>query len=174
MCFQFTNFLVMIERIYTLCLIIIIKSDVWSITHCLGLGHETMVCALCLFVFLWICDMPGLLRGTFVSWWYLPRIWTSDTDMQHYYHAALYVFLYSYEFVICLDCFVGHSCPGGICPESGPLTLTCSITTMLRCMSFCILMNLWYAWIASWDIRVLVVFAPNLDLWHWHAALLPC
>ena len=42
-----------------------------------------------------------------------------------------YVFLYSYEFVIWPDCFVGHSCPGGICPESGPLSLTCSITTTL-------------------------------------------
>ena len=27
----------------TLCLIIIIKSEVWTIIHCLGLGHETMV-----------------------------------------------------------------------------------------------------------------------------------
>ena len=44
--------LVMIERIYILCLIIIIKSEVWTITHCLGLGHETMVCAVCLPVFL--------------------------------------------------------------------------------------------------------------------------
>ena len=52
-CFQFTHFHVMIERIYILCLIIIIKSEVWTITHCLGLGHETMVCAVCLFVFLW-------------------------------------------------------------------------------------------------------------------------
>ena len=41
----------MIERIYILCLIIIIKSEVWTITHCLGLGHETMVCAVCLSVF---------------------------------------------------------------------------------------------------------------------------
>ena len=49
--FQFAHFLVMIERIYILCLIIIIKSEVWTITHCLGLGHETMVCAVCLFVF---------------------------------------------------------------------------------------------------------------------------
>ena len=53
MCFQFTHFLVMIERIYILCLIIIIKSDIWTITNCLGLGHETMVRAVCLFVFLW-------------------------------------------------------------------------------------------------------------------------
>ena len=44
--------LVMIERIYRLCLIIIIKSEVWTITHCLWLGHETMVCAVCLSIFL--------------------------------------------------------------------------------------------------------------------------
>ena len=43
---------VMIERIYILCLIIIIKSEVWTITHCLGLGHETIVCAVCLSIFL--------------------------------------------------------------------------------------------------------------------------
>ena len=49
-CFQFTHFCVMIERIYILCLIIIIKSEVWNITHCLGLGHETMRA---LFVFLY-------------------------------------------------------------------------------------------------------------------------
>ena len=45
--------LVMIERIYIICLIIIIKSEVWTITHCLGLGHETMVSAVCLSIFLW-------------------------------------------------------------------------------------------------------------------------
>ena len=44
--------LVIIERIYILCLIIIFKSEVWTITHCLGLGHETMVCALLLSIFL--------------------------------------------------------------------------------------------------------------------------
>ena len=38
-------------REYTLCLIIIIKSEVWSIIHCLGLGHETMVCAVCFSIF---------------------------------------------------------------------------------------------------------------------------
>ena len=30
--------------------IIIIQSEVWTITHCLGLGHETMVCAVCLYI----------------------------------------------------------------------------------------------------------------------------
>ena len=44
---------VMIERIYILYLIIIIKSEVWTITHCLGLGHETMVSAVCLSIFLY-------------------------------------------------------------------------------------------------------------------------
>ena len=43
---------VMIERICILCLIIIIKSEVGTITHCFGLGHETMVCAVCLSIFL--------------------------------------------------------------------------------------------------------------------------
>ena len=43
---------VIIERIYILCLIIKIKSEVWTITHCLGLGHETMVCIVCLSIFL--------------------------------------------------------------------------------------------------------------------------
>ena len=39
--------------IYILCLIIIIKSEVWTITHCLELGHETMVSAVCLSTFFW-------------------------------------------------------------------------------------------------------------------------
>ena len=33
-------------------LIIIIKPEVWIINHCLWLGHETMVCAVCLTMFL--------------------------------------------------------------------------------------------------------------------------
>ena len=45
---------VMTKKIYIICLIIIIKSEVWTITHCLGLGHETMVCAVCFFILLWI------------------------------------------------------------------------------------------------------------------------
>ena len=41
----------MIEIIYILCRIIIIKSEVWTITHCIGLGHETMVCAVHVFLY---------------------------------------------------------------------------------------------------------------------------
>ena len=46
--------LVMIERIYILCLTIITKSEVWTITHCLGLVYETMVFAVCLSIFICI------------------------------------------------------------------------------------------------------------------------
>ena len=46
-----------------------------------------MVCAVCLYIFLWSCDMAGLYRGTFVSCWYLPRICPPVTDMRHYYQA---------------------------------------------------------------------------------------
>ena len=67
---------VMIGRIYILCLIIIIKSEVWTITHCLGLGHETMVCAVCLsifffFFFFWIinCYFQRTQRALFPSWY---------------------------------------------------------------------------------------------------------
>ena len=49
----------MIERIYILCLIIIIKSEVWTITHCLGLGHETMVCTVCLSVFFMVSQITS-------------------------------------------------------------------------------------------------------------------
>ena len=50
--FSLPIYIMMIERIYILCLIIIIWSEVWTITQCLGIGHETMVCAVCLSIFL--------------------------------------------------------------------------------------------------------------------------
>ena len=76
--------LVMIERIYILCLIIIIKSEVWTITHCLGLGHETMVCAVCLSIFLisWQQFVLGLNLRIFKvavrrhQWSYHPYLYT--------------------------------------------------------------------------------------------------
>ena len=40
----------MIEMIYTFCLIAIIKSEVLTITHCLGLGHEKW-CPLYVFLY---------------------------------------------------------------------------------------------------------------------------
>ena len=68
--------LVMIERIYILCLSIITKSEVWTITHCLGLGHETMVSALCLSIFFWKrCSIQLLLMWFF--WRYMFRFMSS-------------------------------------------------------------------------------------------------
>ena len=64
---------VMIERIYILCLIIIIKSEIWTITHCLGLGHETMVCAVCLSIFLWLFCVRHIIKlGQFQLWHWHP------------------------------------------------------------------------------------------------------
>ena len=40
-------------------LIIIIKSEGWTIVHCLGLGHKTMVCAVCLSIFWSIWNLTG-------------------------------------------------------------------------------------------------------------------
>ena len=58
--------------------------------------------------------------------------------------------------------------------NSQPMFRVRSWNSGVRRMSFYILMSLWYGRIASWDIRVLVVFAPNLALCHRLAALLPC
>ena len=71
--------LVMIERIYVLCLIIIIKSEVWAIILCLGLGHETMVCAVCLSIFLSeVClqiHRKPFARSEARKWQLFSRVW---------------------------------------------------------------------------------------------------
>ena len=58
-----------------------------------------------------------------------------------------------------------------------PLFRVRSWNNGVRCMSFYILKNLWYGRIASWDIRVLVVFAPNLpsvtDMQYYYHARYP-
>ena len=41
-----------VVRIRILYLIIIMKSELWPICQYLGLSHETMVCAVCIFIFL--------------------------------------------------------------------------------------------------------------------------
>ena len=52
-CFQFTHSSCdEWENIYILCLIIMVKSGVWTITHCLGLDHETMVSTVCFSIYL--------------------------------------------------------------------------------------------------------------------------
>ena len=53
--------------IYILCLIIIIETEVWTITHCLGLGHETMVSAVCLSIFL--CNWLTTIKNQWFQNW---------------------------------------------------------------------------------------------------------
>ena len=73
--------------------------------------------------------------GWIMSWWYLPRIWPSVTDMQHYYHAGYptddwhlaYMFIPVYFSVeMCLEGVVPHSvstrrhpCQGLCTPHAG-------------------------------------------------------
>ena len=72
---------VMIERIYILCLIIIIKSEVWTITHCLGLGHETMLCAVCLSIFLsdYLVHGRNISKWLQISWHHIRNFLTPKT-----------------------------------------------------------------------------------------------
>ena len=77
-----------------------------------------MVCAVCLSLFLWICDMARLLRGTFVSWWYLPRIWPFVTDMQHYCHARYPTDDWHLAFMFSLVYFSVEVCLVGLFPHS--------------------------------------------------------
>ena len=153
--------LVMIERIYIVCLIII-KSEVWTSAHGLGLGHESMVCVVCLSIFLLMCDMAGLLRGTFVSWWYLPRIWPSVTDMQHYYHARYptddwhlaYMFSLVYFSVeVCLEGVFPHSVSTRWDPSSGSMYPSHSDKLQLVCR-VCIVI---FDWICVIDKRRCIV-----------------
>ena len=49
--FNLPIYLMVIVRIRAPYLIIIIKSEVWPICHCLGLSHEISLCAVCIFIF---------------------------------------------------------------------------------------------------------------------------
>ena len=80
-----------IERIYILCLITIIKSEVWA--HCLWLGHETMVCAVCLSVFL-SAKRYDVCYGCCIYHWAtsLPAkaLLVTSVHMYFLYHAPTY------------------------------------------------------------------------------------
>ena len=54
-------------RWYLLCLIIKIKSEVWTITHCLGLGHETMLCTICLYSYCSISEIANIIAVVCLS-----------------------------------------------------------------------------------------------------------
>ena len=181
--------LVMIGRIYILCLIIIIKSEVWTITHFLGLDYETIVSAVCLSIFLSICDMAGLLRGTFVSWWYLPRIWPSVTDMQYYYHTRYPTDDWHLAYMFPLVYFSVEVCLEGVFPHSvSTWRDSCArvYAYMWRWPSYCIITDHWEMCtntgrrfvslivlrhnILTFDLHVYSEL--NTNLWHmlWHTA----
>ena len=77
-----------------------------------------MICAVGLCRFLWIRDLARLLRGTFVSWWYLPRIWPSVTDMQHHYHARYPTDDWHLAYLFSLVYFSVDVCLVGVFPHS--------------------------------------------------------
>ena len=89
-----------------------------ALQYHIGLGHETMVCAVCLSIFLWIRDMARLLRGTFLSLWYLPRIWPSVLDTQHYYHASYHTDDWHLAYMFSQVYFSVEVCPVGVFPHS--------------------------------------------------------
>ena len=81
--FSLPIYVVMVERIYILCLIIIIKSEVWTITHCLGLGHETMVSTVCLSIFLCYANLYSysIENVSYVAPRWIPRTKASDVEL---------------------------------------------------------------------------------------------
>ena len=70
------------------------------------------------YILLWICDLAGLLRGTFVSRWHLPRIWPSVTDMQDYYHARYPTDDWRLRYMFSLVYFSVEVCLEGVFPHS--------------------------------------------------------
>ena len=77
--------LMMIVRICVLYLITIIKSEVWPICHCLGLGHETMKMRCMFFFFFYILLINTSMLKTK---WSLPRRYFET----YFPHAKLFCF----------------------------------------------------------------------------------
>ena len=71
--------------------IIIIKSKVWSIFHCLGSGHETMVCVVCLSTGIFLFIFHSLFS---VSPFFLPSFLFSGSLFQclHFLHSFFFRF----------------------------------------------------------------------------------
>ena len=81
--FSLSMYLLMIMRIFIYHLIIIIKSDIGIVSHCLVLSHEPMLCAMCLAMFLewynaaqcWHIDFKVSLAITdFFNWFSVTRV----------------------------------------------------------------------------------------------------
>ena len=89
-CFQFTQFPLDGWENILLCLIIIINSEVWTIIHCLGLDHETMVCAVCLFIFLYI---QSISQNIYISFCNALLLWLCNR------FAIYYIYPYELGFI---------------------------------------------------------------------------
>ena len=76
--------LAMIESIYILFRIIIIKSDLWTIIHYLELGHETMVCAACLYSFAFFAkhDECSCIENTITTSIFISQVEISKSGKQ--------------------------------------------------------------------------------------------
>ena len=102
--FSLPTLIVMIEKIYILRLIIIIKSEVWIITHCLGLGHETMVYAVCLSIFLYnvspiLCCVVLFFSVSFSFLFFVLCIWLFQlTSKCHNFNSHIFM-LWWYAFM---------------------------------------------------------------------------
>ena len=57
-------------------------------------------------------------NGWIMPWWYLPRIWPSVTDMQHYYHARYPTDDWHLAYMFLLVCFSVEVCLEGVVPHS--------------------------------------------------------
>ena len=71
-------------------------NDIWTITHCLGLGHETMVCTVCLSIFLCCCFF-----FSFDNLYIMIRSYTPLKMIMSNYHISVWVmsFLgYAFEY----------------------------------------------------------------------------
>ena len=76
------------KNIYILSLIIIIKTEAWIIIYCLGLGHETMVCTVCVSIFLYWREQHDIILLHFVHG--MGIIWCENVS----YHCLLiYIFV---------------------------------------------------------------------------------
>ena len=117
--YNWPTLVLMNERIYVLHLIVIIKSEVsaFPIDHCLGIGHETMVCAACFYIFLWNCDMIGLLRETNVlvafapnlvlCHWHVALLSFARNPTDEWHLAAIFSLRY-FSVVVCLRRLYHH------------------------------------------------------------------
>ena len=76
------------SREYILCLIIIIKSEIWTIIHCYRIGHETIVCILMMHMINYLITYMYSL---------------SNSNVTYLFHRiACVVYIYIYIYIVAL------------------------------------------------------------------------